>query len=159
MTNKQQVLRLCVHWTFAILIVWQLVSSIIMIELGDREVLKWQLFSLHESIGVMVLLFIITRMLFIKQQPISISGSKSVALFHRFLIIISFLLAASGYIQAMPYGVSFFGISLPVVYEQFYISGLARIAHSYLSYVLYASLTIHILGAVRQYITNQSCQY
>lgn len=155
MISKQQALRIYLHWALAIVIVWQLASSIMMLGLSDRAALKWQLFSLHESIGVMVLLFIIIRMLLIKQQPITTHEVKSVALFHRFLIMTSFLLAVSGYIQAMPYGISVFGIYLPVVYDEFYIAGLARVAHSYLSYVLYASLTLHILGAMRQRVKNQ----
>lgn len=122
-------------------------------ELADRSELKWQLFSLHKSFGVMLFsLYVLRLILRFNQKSLPCPAfsrqwhKRVFVVVHGMLYAMMLAMPITGYLLTSPYGVLFFGIELPVVREQFYIAGISRYFHGWFAIILSLLIIVHIIG-------------
>lgn len=141
------------HWLMAILIFTLLASGYLMTEFSDSNSVKWILYNFHESIGLLVFLFLLYRIyLRIRNSYFTtMKMNKSWHIYLRNSVHFSlygfiFIMALSGYLQRSPYGVSLFGISIPVIRDQFEVAGTGFYYHIIVAKLGVVIITFHLLG-------------
>ncbi len=148
------------HWLMAALIIFMLALGSYMTEFLSKEsVNRSEVYNLHKSFGVMVLILVLIRIInrLFKTPPAlpsSISPlEKNLAhLGHFALYILMLLTPISGYLTSVSFGfpVHFFGIELPALVEKNFDHGkIFAEAHEVLSYSLLAVVIIHILAVIK----------
>ncbi len=117
------------------------------------------LYNLHKSFGVIVLLLIFIRIANrIKNKPPALPGSikkiERIAahIGHYSLYALMLLMPLSGYLMSNSYGykVKLFGLALPNLAQKDYLIGaLYSAIHEYLGYLTIAIVLAHIAGALK----------
>lgn len=153
------------HWLMAIMIIGLLVCGLIMGELPRDNPLRDQIYFLHKSFGVAVLLlaalrFIIRLFSYIPPLPEMIPAieQKLAHLGHLGLYFFMFAMPISGILMSNGYGyaVPFFGLELPKVIEPNRDTGqLAREAHEYMAFALIGLIGLHVLGALKHAVKER----
>ncbi|MFT5656867.1 MAG: peptide-methionine (R)-S-oxide reductase [Gammaproteobacteria bacterium] len=141
------------HAFMAMLILDLLASGYLMTELSDSLSIKWLLFETHESVGIFIFLMLLIRIIIRIKNPFisTIKISKIWQIYLRnivhaslyALIVIMFL---SGYLQRSPYGIEMFGLTIPVVRDQFEIAGMGFYYHVIIAKIFMLVIAIHLLG-------------
>jgi|GEM_PF-2132407 len=140
------------HTVLAVFMLGMLSSGWLMVSLDDRMSLKWSLFELHESVGLLVPLLLWWRLALARYLSDGLQKSRCLALLARLnaglLLALVLLMPISGYLQAAPYGVEFFGWQLPAPEQQFYLAGIGLLTHMWLATLAIYLLALHLAGAL-----------
>jgi cytochrome b561 len=118
-----------------------------------------QVYELHKSFGVMVLILVlirITNRLMKGAPPLQETISKIERILaylgHFGLYVLMIITPLSGYLMSNSFGfpVKFFGIKLPFLVSQNFDHGkIFALAHELLAYALLALVVIHILAVIK----------
>ena len=149
-----------IHWLMAIIILSLLAVGIYMTGLDKEDANRGQLYFLHKSFGVLVLILIALRVaLRVKfGTPILPAGINSLERrmahsTHHFLYLLMVAVPLVGIwmSNSWGYGVSFFGLfDVPFRFpENKEIAPLAGEMHEYLAYGLLALVVLHVAGALK----------
>ena len=153
------------HWTSAILIIFLLALGLYMVDLQFSD-LKMELYSLHKSLGFIVLALIVIRVFWAatneypNHHPNHQKWERALAkVAHIALYALSFLMPFSGILMSQSYGypVSLFGIfEIPTLVEKNVVHGenLALI-HQYSAYALIAIIGLHVAGALKHHFVDK----
>lgn len=141
------------HSLMASLVLALLFSGYLMTEFSDNNSVKWFLFEMHESVGVLLFLTLLIHIFIrIKYSYIStIKPNKNWQVYlrnsvHISLFALIIIMCLSGYLQRSPYGVSIFGISIPVIREQFEVAGTGFYTHIIVAKWGLLAIAIHLVG-------------
>ena len=152
------------HWVVAILICGLLVLGFYMTGL-DYGPYKLDWYSLHKSLGVLVLWLAGLRLLWslytLPPSPLethklwerALSKLTHIALYSTMI-----LMPLSGYVMSASgeYGVSFFGYKLPnIVPQSALLSEVANETHQIIAYVLTGAILLHVLGALKHHVIDR----
>lgn len=157
------VIAIFFHWVMAILIIGLLCVGLYMTSM-DKGPEKMQLYDLHKSIGITVLILAFLRIFWRLSNPqpllnIPLWEKLSSRTLHWLLYGCMFIMPFSGWLMsaAAGYAVSYFGIwTLPdliapnPVYKRFFAQ-----THEYVAYFLIAALLIHSLGALKHHFIDK----
>lgn len=159
-TERYGALSMLLHWFMAVLIVGLLSLGLYMTSLPDGDP-KWDWYGTHKSIGMMVLVLAVLRVLWIRTHakpalpqnllPMERIAAKAT---HGLLYLAIFLLPITGYIDSSAggYHLAFFDLfDVPkVIPKNKEIEKLAALIHAGIAYGLIALLMLH-LGAVAKH--------
>lgn len=149
------------HWTMAVLIFCMIGIGAYMTDLERGDALRSQLYGLHKSIGVTLLILALVRIIWvmlISSPPpppkalkrIEVIIAKSVIGFMYMLIV---LIPLAGYLltNAADRAVSYFGLfNLPLLMgKSHYWHELLEEAHGMLAFALLALVALHVAGALK----------
>ena len=157
-TEKYHLSLRILHWVMALIILALIASGWYMHHLDNSVPYKFDLYALHKSFGVMILILFfvrgLTRLLtLVPALPGSISTAERhlAHSVHAFLYISMLLVPLSGYIMsdAGGYGVKLFGLPMPHLFNGEGLAYLAHTFHHYSAYVLLAFIGLHVAGAVK----------
>jgi cytochrome b561 len=149
------------HWLIALLIIGMLCMGLYMNSLGFTP-LKFQLYQLHKSIGITILLLVAFRLLWRFTNPAPMLPThmplwqKAAAhTTHTFLYILMFAMPISGYVMsdAGGYHPNWFGLPVPILVGQ--NPDLAKnlnLFHEYAAYAIWALLAAHIGAALYHHV-------
>lgn len=153
------------HWLMAAMIVGLLVSGLMMGDLDKGSPLRDQVYFLHKSFGVAVLILAFLRLiirLFSTIPPlpdmISATERRFAYLGHLALYGFMFALPISGIVMSNGYGfaVPFFGLELPRIMEANRdIGHFAKEAHEYMAFALIGLIGLHVLGALKHLVKGR----
>ena len=145
------------HWLMALMIIGLLAVGLYMTGLSHDNPQRAQLYSLHKSFGITVLMLAVMRLGFrLKQKAPALPAAippterKLGELGHWALYGFMFVMPLSGYLMSTYYGLSvkWFGAALPkIVGVNKLRGGLASDIHTYAAYALIGMLALH-MGAV-----------
>lgn len=131
----------------------------------DDKNFKIFLILLHKSLGftllILGIIFIVWRFLNIKPKlPPSIARWEAILAYvnHVFLYLVILIMPLSGVIMSMASGkgLKWFGLSIPnVISEDNHLSEFAYNTHVYVSYLVIALVTLHLLGALKHYLVDK----
>lgn len=155
---------IALHWTLALLLTAMVALGWYMMSI-EREPGSGWYFDLHKSIGVLVLLLVVARLIWRVQnlpQPLPASMPRwQIVLsrgIHVLLYLLMLLIPISGYLGASysKSGVQVFGLATPHwalpdhdTAEQFFA------IHSLLIWVLVALVSLHILAALKHLLLDR----
>jgi cytochrome b561 len=159
-TERYGVLSMLLHWSMAVLIIGMLVLGLYMTSLPDGDP-KWEWYGLHKSIGMLVFVLALLRLLWISTHPRPALPQNlrpwertAAHATHGLLYLAMLLLPVSGYIDSSAggYHLAFFDLfEVPkIIPENKGFEELAVLIHSSLAYGLIAVLVLH-LGAVAKH--------
>lgn len=148
------------HWLMAAIIIFLLGLGIYMADFLSKEAPnRMEIYSLHKSLGVLVLILVLVRIVnrFVNKVPAlpdSINKLERIAahLAHFALYALMIIIPLSGCLMSNYFGypVHFFGIELPLLVEKNPEFGMFfHEAHKYAAYTLIAVLSLHILGVIK----------
>lgn len=146
------------HWFMAVLIFGLLGAGFFMVDL-ELTPEKWEIYTMHKSIGFVVLMLIPIRLLwrFIYKPQ---RKYKHLSIYHQWLIKISvpvlylmmITMVLSGFIMsdAGGYGIDFFGLwKIPFIFEKnTVLSGAAHFIHENAAIVFVVILITHVIAAL-----------
>lgn len=148
-----------IHWLMAFIIIGLIAAGLYMEGLPDNNPIRSDLYSLHKSFGVLVLLLAFLRVVLkIKIGGPDLPGSlpliiRNLAkLTHHMLYLFMFAVPIAGIAMSNMYGypVKMFGMELPKIFSTNKdLAGIAHSAHWILAYILVAILVAHIAGAIK----------
>lgn len=153
------------HWVVALSII-----SLVSVGLFMSEYEVYSLYPIHKSIGMLIFLVIITRIVWRLKNgwPIPVSDGVKIEILlakavHWILIICTALFPISDMIMsgAGGHGLSIFGLDLlaanydPVTHKAISlnetIAGLGHSIHEILGYVIIIAVTLHVAGALKHH--------
>jgi cytochrome b561 len=155
------------HWVMAFMILAMIGLGIYMTELDKGDALRSQLYSLHKSVGVTILILAVLRLIWIAISPpppppkalqrIEIIIAKSViGLFYLLMLatpIVGYLMSNSA-----GWGVNYFGlVDLPMLMGKDH--GLHEIfeeAHAILAFSFLALVALHVAGALKHRLLSKN---
>ncbi|NBX52792.1 MAG: cytochrome b [Proteobacteria bacterium] len=148
------------HWIMAIIIFSTLALGIYMKEfLGDDSTNRYQIYDLHKSMGMVVLILLIVRIAnrFIKTPPalpssISPLEQKLAKFGHLILYVLMLTTPISGYLMSSfaGYPVKLFSLELPnLVGTNFTLAKICAEIHEISAYALLGIVLIHILAVIK----------
>ena len=155
-------LSMLLHWTMAAMIIGLLSLGLYMTSLPDGDS-KWEWYGLHKSIGMLVFVLAVLRLLWIKAHarpalPQNLRPLERVAAHttHGLLYLAMFLLPFSGYLDSSAggYHLAFFDLfDLPkVLPKNKDIEELMVLIHSSLAYGLIAVLLLHLVAVAKHHL-------
>lgn len=146
-----------IHWIMAALIIGMLGLGFFLEET--------KLYSLHKSIGVLILALIIIRLIArnvtkTPAMPVQIKPieGKLAKLGHYSLYLLVLLMPISGWLMSnwSGRGVGFFGIAMPILVEKNKeLAGLAYEAHEIIAYLLIFMISAHVAGYLKHLIVDK----
>lgn len=152
------------HWLLAILLIGMIGVGWYMLSIED-EPGSGQLFTLHKSVGIIVLALVVWRLTWRighapAPLPLSVPAWQDTAsrashrLLYAAMIVMPLLgLAGSAYSKR---GVEFFGLSVPrAVAPNQDLAETFFTAHSVVAWVLVALIAVHVLAALKHLIVNR----
>lgn len=160
MTEKYHLSSRIIHWLMALLILGLLALGIYMADfLPSDAPNKFQIYDLHKSFGVMVLILIFIRIFnrFIRPAPALPKSLPAIEKFashavHIALYALMLIIPFSGYLMSNSYGFSvhFFTIEMPNLTAAKPELGIyfAKI-HKYAAYAIIAAIGLHVAGALK----------
>ncbi len=169
MTNEQEqfgLVRLCVHWGIAALLIVQIPLAWYMIELPDGPD-KLSNYSLHKSIGMLLFAIAVFRLvwsLLSKRPPLPAETPLYEKVFAKLaqiiLYVIVILMPVTGWLMTNAFGdpVSVFDVlTLPDLVEadKEFARGMRNI-HLLQSYILLTVLGFHVIGALKHGFVDQN---
>ncbi len=148
------------HWLMAAIIIFLLALGIYMADFLSKETPnRIEIYSLHKSLGVMVLVLVVIRIInrFIFKSPIlpdSISQIEKIVthIAHAALYLLMIALPLSGILMSNSFGypVYFFGIELPIMIQKNpELAPAIHQSHTIFGYLLITVITLHIFGAIK----------
>lgn len=158
------------HWLMALIIITLLAVGIYMADLPqDTQAQKeyaFQFFMMHKSFGVLALLLVVVRLLWLRLSPppvlpaaftpaeqMLVNGVKAL------LYVLMILVPLSGYLMsnAGGYPINFFGLGeLPaLIGKSKEFGGIAHEAHELLGYTILLLVVVHAAGAVKHRLKDK----
>jgi cytochrome b561 len=163
--DKYPLIIRVLHWLMAALIIGLLTVGLIMTGMDRSDPLRNQLYSLHKSFGVTVLVLAVLRLalrlrLGIPALPQAIKALERLFahLGHMGLYFFMLVIPLSGIVMSNSYGygVSWFGLELPHIVGVDKERGhFAADAHELLAYALIGLISLHVLGALKHYVRER----
>jgi cytochrome b561 len=155
------------HWAMALLIIAMLPLGLFMEDFPTA--IKSDAYGLHKSIGVVLLILIVFRILNrlnhqVKSQVPAMDNalSKNDKIFaklgHFVFYILIIIMPLSGYLMsnAAGYPVKLFGIVMPTLIEKSTeLQDLFANTHEYIGYAIMAVLALHILAVIKHKIKDK----
>ena len=150
------------HWTISIIIITMLILGFVMTNIG-KSPLQLQLYFIHKSLGLTVLLLIICRILwrFINEPPrypdsIPKWEQKAAHLMQYIFYALMLIMPLSGWIMstAANHIPSFWGlvsVPFPGIAKSRDLAGLNSQIHEIGAYILAAMVIIHVLAALKHH--------
>lgn len=149
-----------IHWLMAAIILGLLAVGIYMTEFLSKEAPnRMQIYELHKSFGVLVLILIFIRIinrLIKKAPPLPPTMPKIEVILanlgHLALYILMIVVPLSGYLMSNSFGfpVHFFGIQMPFLVSQNFDYGkFFAQAHEFLAYTILGFIAIHVLAVIK----------
>lgn len=148
------------HWIMAALIIFLLGLGIYMVDFLSKEApSRMGIYALHKSLGVMVLILVVVRIINRLLHPAP-ALPKSLPkyeiilahLAHFALYLLMILVPLSGYLMSNSFGypVHFFGIELPIIAEKnFESAGFFAKCHEFFAYTLIAVIALHLIAVIK----------
>ncbi|GAB6041175.1 cytochrome b [Endothiovibrio diazotrophicus] len=155
-----------IHWVSAAVILTLLGVGIYMADLPEEAAGRLQLYGLHKSFGVVALLLVVARLVWLRVSPApplpGVFEPKEqlvVKGIQKLLYLLMILVPVSGYVMSNAAGfpVPFFGLfDLPtLVAKSKAIGGFAHEAHEILAYTLAALVALHVAGAIKHRLKSK----
>ncbi|CAG8998977.1 MAG: Cytochrome b561 [Candidatus Celerinatantimonas neptuna] len=165
--NRLSPITIVLHWLIGLTIIALWGIGFTMKHWHIRE-----LYAYHKSIGVIVLIAIIIRVLwrFKKGWPVPVSNYKKwehriSKLVHWVLLITSLTLPLFGMMLSIEsgHGINVFGLIIiephfmagKIVHYSTFWSGIAREGHNLSAYILLGALVLHVVGAFKHHLIDQ----
>jgi cytochrome b561 len=160
MKQKYHISIRIIHWLMAVIILGMIGVGWFMVGLDKSVPYRANLYFLHKSFGVTILLLVILRLILristkIPPLPTAIPLiiRRLVRVDQAFIYIFMFAVPLSGYAMTnmFGHGVDFFGLGeIPRIFsENIELGKLIHNSHKVLAYTLLALVTLHILGALK----------
>jgi len=160
MTEKYHISSRILHAIMALLILFLLGLGIYMADfLPADSSNKFQIYDLHKSLGVMVLILIFVRIInrALRSTPALPATLPAIEKFashfvHLALYILMIVVPLSGYLMSNVYGfpVHFFGLEMPnLIAAQPEIGIYFAKTHKYAAYAIIAAIGLHVAGALK----------
>ncbi len=160
MIEKYHISSRILHALMAVFVIAALAIGIYMTEFLPKEAAnRFEIYDLHKSIGVSVLLLVLVRFinrLYRKPPalPVTLPAyEKFLAHFiHYFLYFLMLAVPLSGYLMSNSYGfpVHLFSINMPnLIVANPQIGRFFSQAHEILAYSLLAAVALHVAGALK----------
>jgi cytochrome b561 len=155
--NQYGTISKVLHWGMAILIIAMLACGIIMADLAASP-LKWKMYMLHKSVGLVVLFLIISRLIWrfiniVPELPASLPAThRSLAKLSPYVLYAMMItMVLSGYVMSDMGGhaISFFdAYTLPHLFSKNQsLSAIAAKTHGIAAYCFIVILTTHVFAA------------
>jgi len=145
------------HWIMTVVVILNFAIGLILEDL-DKSPLRFFLFNIHKSLGILVIILIVPRLLWrlVNVVPVALGGNKFLDKIskyaHYFFYFILLVVAFSGWTYSSARGgiVSVFGLFTvpPLVEKNEVIAKLAINAHQISVYVFIIVLVIHVLASL-----------
>ena len=153
------------HWTMSAIIVSLLVAGFIMINLNNSPT-KWQIYDIHKSFGLLILLLIPLRTLWrlVNTTPnldmMSSSERRASKTGQALLYAMMFTMPISGWVMSTAAGYtpkffSLFTVAAPVA-ENKQTAEMAGNIHFYTAFCLVTILIMHIGGALKCHLIDKN---
>ena len=155
------------HWLMAALIVAMVIIGLYMSDLGKEDPIRRQLYDLHKSLGVLAMLLIAVRLIWLRLSPppalpavFTENETRLVSLVKAALYLLMIIIPVSGYLMSIAGGhsVSFFSLfDLPSIMEknkgahEFFEN-----LHSFMADVIIGAVLLHVAGAVKHRIQDKN---
>lgn len=160
MTIKYHLTSRILHWLMSLLIFGLLGLGIYMADfLPSDATNKFQIYDLHKSFGVMVLILVFIRIFnrFLHPAPTLPQGLPAIEKFashvaHILLYVLMLVIPLSGYLMSNSYGfaVHFFTIEMPnLISTNPQIGRIFAKTHKFAAYGLIATIGLHVGGALK----------
>lgn len=164
------ILSKALHWLMALMIITLIAVGIYMANLpketSEQKQYAFQFYGLHKSFGVLMLLLIVVRLVWIRISPppalpavFEAKEQMVVKLLQAFLYILMIFVPLSGYIMSNAGGfpIHFFGLAeLPaLVGESKAIGGVAHEAHEIMGFAMLLLIVLHVAGAVKHRVKDK----
>ncbi|MDH5783995.1 MAG: cytochrome b [Chromatiales bacterium] len=158
------------HWVMAAIIITLIAVGIYMAglpkETMEQKQYAFQFYGLHKSFGVVILVLIFVRLVWIRVSPppalpavFDAKEQKVVKLLQALLYLLMVALPLSGYIMsnAGGYPINFFGLGeLPaLVGESKKLGGIAHEAHEIMGFAILALIVLHMAGAIKHRLKDK----
>ncbi|MBA4117404.1 MAG: cytochrome b [Candidatus Puniceispirillum sp.] len=152
------------HWVVGLAMIGIVIAGLIMTDMDQTNPVRGQIYMIHKSVGVTILALVLVRFLWRLANPVPALPGDMPAwqslLAHLniyLLYALMFSMALSGFLMSYSsYGVPFFGL---MTFKGEGISpDLGKFFHTvhvFLPYVLYASFTAHIVGALYHHFVRK----
>lgn len=159
------------HWVMAISFLGMFIVAEVMMNMTTLPTNtffgqgKWALYGLHKSVGILLLLLIVLRILWKfsnPRPPILGRGIQKIlaSITHVGLYGVMLALPISGYIMSSAggYGVKVFGYKLPdLLGTNKPLADIAHNVHHYASEAVYVLIVLHLVGALyHHYVVKDS---
>lgn len=162
--NKYHGVIKTIHWVMFILFAAIFVLGAVMIEF--KECCEpWNMYGLHKSTGVLVLLLVVLRIIARKKTIIPPHPDYVTPIQHKIaqsviylLYLLMIIVPISGYALSNVHGhhVDFYGLQLPMLFpENPEWEGITSSLHYYLTYSFLGVFVLHIVGVIRHHIDNK----
>jgi cytochrome b561 len=163
-TTEYGLLSKGLHWLMALLILVLLGVGIYMADLPrdtqEQKEYAFQFISLHKSFGVLALLLVVARLLWLRLSPAPALPAlfaprerAMVKALQGILYLLMVLLPLSGYLMsnAGGYPINFFGLGeLPaLIGKSKEFGGIAHEAHELMGFAMLLLIVLHAAGAVK----------
>jgi cytochrome b561 len=147
------------HWLMALAFVFLYVVGIIMADLEKSDPLRPQLFGLHKSVGVLVIVLLAIRLTVrlrsaVPSLPISFRQWESASAHwgHRALYLLMIVTPWVGWADSNLHGkpVKLFGLALPKIFPT--VEGIGSIpgdVHGVLAYTLLGLVAVHVAAVIK----------
>ena len=152
-----------IHWLTALLILGLLAVGFYMVSIEFSES-KLQLYSLHKSFGLVVLVLIVLRIVWhrmrTKPKPLDTHQAWEKVLAHAahiLLYVLMIVMPLSGWVMssAGDFTVSFFGVYVPdIVEKNEELFKISRFVHEVSSFLLVLIVCLHIAGALKHHFID-----
>jgi cytochrome b561 len=158
------------HWLMALMIVTLIGVGIYMADLPrdteEQKAYAFQFYGLHKSAGVLVLLLVVVRLLWLRVSPAPVlpavfepGEQKMIKALHALLYLLMFLMPLSGYLMsnAGGYPINFFGLGeLPALIGKSKEFGeIVHQAHKVMGIVMLLLIVLHAAGAVKHRLKDK----
>lgn len=147
------------HWLMAFLIIGMIAVGWIMTEIKGLGPLRGELYALHKSIGVILLVLVFVRgaVRFLTPIPPLPEGltsfeKRAAKLGHLLLYLGMISVTLTGFTMSMAggHGIKFFGAKLPdMMAVNKPLASLAHELHELLPYLLLGVVVVHVVGALK----------
>lgn len=169
-TTEYGLLAKTIHWLMALMIIILIGVGIYMADIpketAEQKQYAFQFYGLHKSFGVLAMVLIVVRLVWIRISPApalpAVFNAKEqmvTNLVKAFLYILMILVPLSGYLMSNAGGfpINFFGLAeLPaLIGKNKEIGGVAHEAHEIMGFALLAMVLLHIAGAVKHRVKDK----
>lgn len=162
--EKYGIIRRFNHWVVGLMFIALLVVGVYMSNFAQAP-LKWDLYSMHKSFGVIIMLFIAARIIWLlfdkKIDNTSLTKFERIASAstHGILYLLMMIMPISGMLMSMAKGYSvkvFDWFTLPMLVEKNEtIASVASITHEVGGYIAIAMVLLHIVAAFYHYFVKK----
>lgn len=155
------------HWIMALLIVGNISMAWLMTPFENENPGRDQLYFLHKSFGVTLLVLIVIRIVLkLRTAPLPLpkgipkAERKLAKIAHTSLYGLMIAMPVLGYVQSSAYeysdGVHFFGLLVPeIIPDDEQIFDIANTLHRVLGYSLFAVVILHVVGVLKHQLFDK----